>query len=200
MHLRFDPERKRTFSAGDLNGDSRPDLAVANCESNDVTLLLNDGFADFTPGGFFNADAGNPAAIAGGDLDRDGDRDLVVAYDAAFVSVHLNGGGASFSAAPVRIGQALRRPFVGVEDMNGDGDPDIVVGAQTTTPGPANVVVFINDGSAGFAMSHPAEIDAGRDLRVFAIADLDGDGDKDVVSAADESAMVTALLNDGRAG
>jgi hypothetical protein len=195
----FDPDRKRSVSAGDLNGDGRPDLAVANCESNDVTLLLNDGFSEFAPGGSFAPDTGNPAAIAGGDLDGDSDRDLVVAYDASFVSVHLNTGAASFPGTPTRLGQALRRPFVGVEDMNGDGDADIVVGAQVVTPGPPNshVVVWLNDGAGGFPTSHAVTIDAERDLRAFAIADLDGDGDKDVVSASDLSATVTVLRNDG---
>jgi hypothetical protein len=43
-NLRYVTERSPTSVAvADLNGDGRPDLAVANYFSNDVSILLNDG-------------------------------------------------------------------------------------------------------------------------------------------------------------
>src|SRR5437016_1311203 len=37
-----------SVAVGDFNGDSKPDLAVANYGSNDVSILLGDGSGGFT--------------------------------------------------------------------------------------------------------------------------------------------------------
>src|SRR5262245_42028246 len=65
------------IAGADLDRDSDPDLAVANLNSQEVTILLNDGSARFTAGPGLPV-PGQAAAIASGDLDRDGWPDLLV--------------------------------------------------------------------------------------------------------------------------
>jgi hypothetical protein len=83
---------------GDLNGDGRPDLVVANFGSNTVSVLFGVGDGTFDP----KADYGTgnaPSSLAIGDLNGDGRPDLVVANSngpnstVGHVSVLLNTGG-----------------------------------------------------------------------------------------------------------
>ena len=66
------------MAIGDLDGDGHADLAVANQNSDDVSVLLNLGQGTFAPAVAYPA--GNwPYSVAIGDLDGDGHADLAVA-------------------------------------------------------------------------------------------------------------------------
>ena len=67
-----------SVAIGDLNGDGKPDLAVANHPSSNVSLLLGDGTGAFGPATSFPAGT-NPGSVAIGDLNGDGKPDLAVA-------------------------------------------------------------------------------------------------------------------------
>ena len=63
---------------GDFNGDGKPDLAVANSGSNNVSVLLGNGDGTFQAA--VNYAAGNaPNSVAVGDFNGDGKADLAVA-------------------------------------------------------------------------------------------------------------------------
>ena len=69
-----------SVAAADLDGDSKLDLATANVDSDDLTILLGDGTGDFTPATTSPEPAGNaPRSVAAADLDGDDDIDLAVA-------------------------------------------------------------------------------------------------------------------------
>ncbi len=78
------------MAVGDLNGINGPDLAVANIDSDDVSVLLNQGNGTFAVA--VNYDAGDgPFSVAIGDLDGVGGPDLAVAnLSSDDVSVLLN--------------------------------------------------------------------------------------------------------------
>src|SRR3712207_6034125 len=65
-------------SSEDLNDDGAQDLAVANHESDIVSVLLGDGTGDFGEALPFSVGDG-PTSITSEDFDGDGDRDLAVA-------------------------------------------------------------------------------------------------------------------------
>src|SRR5438034_911093 len=62
----------------DVNGDGRPDLAVANFRSNDASVLLGNGDGTFQAPRNFDTGTG-PLSIAVGDVNSDGQADLAVA-------------------------------------------------------------------------------------------------------------------------
>ena len=67
-----------SVAIGDLNGDGKPDLAVANCDSNTVSVLLGNGDGTFGAKTDFATGSG-PGSVAIGDLNGDGKPDLAVA-------------------------------------------------------------------------------------------------------------------------
>jgi hypothetical protein len=133
------------------------------------------------------------AAVAIGDLNRDGRPDIALAnYNPSSVSVGLNRGGGRFSGREYDVGGLARS--VAIDDLNGDGEPDIV----TANQGPFNpftVSVLLNSGAGHFAASRDYEI--GRDPVAIATGDLNGDGKPDLAVANRVTSSVLVLLNRG---
>ena len=92
-------DKPESVAVGDFDGDSNPDLAVANRDSGDVSVLRGDGAGGFGPAtGFPVGDA--PASVAVADFDGDTDADLAVANALSdSISVLLGDGAGSFGAA-----------------------------------------------------------------------------------------------------
>ena len=67
----------QSVAMGDLNGDSKPDLAVANTNANTVAVLLGNGDGTFGPRSDYVT--GNSFSVAIGDLNGDGKPDLAAA-------------------------------------------------------------------------------------------------------------------------
>src|SRR5436190_9948203 len=66
------------IASGDFNLDTRPDLAVVNTVSNNVTILLGDGVGGFMPAAGSPVTVGQtPKSIAVGDFNNDGKPDFV---------------------------------------------------------------------------------------------------------------------------
>jgi hypothetical protein len=65
-------------AAGDFNGDRISDLAVANYNSNTVSVLLGKGDGSFQPAVSYPVGS-NPESVAVGDSNGDGIPDLAVA-------------------------------------------------------------------------------------------------------------------------
>ncbi len=86
-----------SVAVGDLDGDLDLDLAVANGDSGDVSVLINNGSGTFAPQVTYAAGS-TPRSVAMGDLDGDLDLDLAVAngFDND-VSVLLNNGDGTFA-------------------------------------------------------------------------------------------------------
>ena len=86
---------------GDFNGDGKPDLAVANYSSDNVTIRLGDGAGAFPDATSSTVGAGtNPFSVAVGDFNDDGKPDLAVAnYGSDNVMIRLGDGAGAFPDA-----------------------------------------------------------------------------------------------------
>jgi FG-GAP-like repeat/FG-GAP repeat len=67
-----------SVAVADFNLDGKLDIASTNTNSNDISLLLGDGFGYFTKAGDFGT-RDYPVSVAAGDFNQDGKPDLVVA-------------------------------------------------------------------------------------------------------------------------
>jgi len=128
-----------TLSVGDLDGDGRPDVVVADVIGV-VHILHNDGDGILTPGQRLQAGAGARCVIVT-DLNGDGRLDIATA------NTHVNTV-SIFVAKPDGFADAVTIAFgnqprvVAAADLNGDGRTDLVV----TNGGSLDVSVLINNG------------------------------------------------------
>ncbi len=117
------------LAAADFDGDGRPDLAVANSQSSNVSVLLRQAAGGFAP------DAGSPYSVGAGpiglgaaDFNGDGSNDLAVASNSAgqvTVLLHQAAGGFAVDAgSPMSVPNAY---FPAAADFDGDGKPDLAV-------------------------------------------------------------------------
>ncbi len=182
-----------SVAVGNFNGDSDPDLAVANTGSGDVSVLLGG------PGGSFGAatnfSVGNfasPVSVAVGDFNGDGRRDLAVANQSPdTVSVLLGSGTGSFGP-PASFAVGTRPTSVAVGDFNGDGKPDLAV----TNADSGNVSVLLGSGTGSFGAR--TNFAAGSTPSSVAVGDFNADGKLDLAVANQVPAgTVSVLLGNG---
>ncbi len=189
-----------SIAMGDIDGDGDLDL-VAGYEEYDGSpnhVYLNDGKGAFTDSG---QELGNAytQSVALGDVDGDGDLDLVVGNTdndyRRFNRVYLNNGNGIFTDTGQKLGN-FDTNSIALGDVDSDGDLDLVTGN-----GRWPNRVYLNDGKGRFT-------DSGQELgdgstSSIALGDVDGDGDLDMVVGKGESYGLDAqnnyvYLNDGK--
>jgi hypothetical protein len=165
-------------ASADADGDGDLDLALA-MEFEPNVLLLNDGAGVFTDGSErLPRDVHDSEDVAFADFDRDGDLDLVlVSEDDREDELYLNDGAARFTNASERLVPQDVSNALAVLDLNGDGAPDLLTGNIGMNR------VLINDGRGRFRDETAARWVQEGESRTqdLELADVDGDGDLDVV-------------------
>ena len=137
--------RPWSVATGDFNGDGVIDLATANANSDDVSVLLALGDGSFAEQARYPAGTA-PRSITAGDFNGDGVIDLATANeDSGDVSVMLGMSDGTFGAqATFPIGASPYSVTTG--DFNGDGVADLA----TANEGSDNVSVLLGLGSVSF--------------------------------------------------
>ena len=196
-----------TVLAADVNGDGRPDLIVANGQSNTVSVLLNTTApgattASFAPQQTFAVGI-RPFSVAAADLNGDGRPDLMVTnsgtgHGTDTVSVLLNTtapGATTASFAPQQTFATGSTPYsVAAADLNGDGRPDLVVANLNSN----TVSVLLNTtpvGATTFSFAAQQTFATGNRPSSVTVADVNGDGRPDLIVANAGSNTVSVLLN-----
>jgi len=139
-----------------------------------------------------------------GDFNRDGIPDLAVANGPRFdqgatgsVTILLGNGDGTFTTeteSPDAGGQPL---FITTGDFNGDGIPDLVVSDMNSGyPELGNLTVLLGNGDGTFTPTAVSP-QTGSIPYSVAVADFNGDGKADLVTANAGSNTVTVLLGNG---
>lgn len=197
------PTGYTTITTARLNDDGLDDLAVAVVGAeHKVRLLRNttlpsDGAGSkFAQAAEFDMGDDGPLSIAAGDLDGNADgntlSDIVLGnFDDGSVQVIVNNGNLTFTKKPVvDVGEGPASVEI-TPDMNGDGNPDVLV----TNIGVHGVTLLLGDGAGGFP--NKLEMLVGNGPRSATVGDVDGDGDLDIVVGRTLSNDVVVLRRDG---
>ena len=187
----------QSVGIGDIDGDGKPDLAVANSNSNNVSIFRNtsvSGTVSFATQ--IDSTTGiSPRSVSIGDIDGDGKPDLVVANGMSnTVSVFRNtstSGTISF-AAKVDFTTGVLPISVSIGDIDGDGKPDLAVADNSSV----TVSVLRNLSTIG-VISFTAKVDFATSTYPISVSigDIDGDGKPDLVMANNSSNTVSVLLS-----
>src|SRR5665213_3029700 len=200
-----------SVAIGDLDGDGKPDLAVANFSGSTVSVLRNtSGSGSITPSSFAAkvdfAVGTDPQIIVIGDLDGDGKPDLAVvnAGNNTVSVLHNTSGSGSITAASfaakVDFATGNYPQSVAIGDLDGDGKPDLAVANYSDN----TVSVFRNTSASGSitSASFAAKVDLATGAGPYgvAIGDLNGDGKPDLAVANQSDNMVSVLRNTSASG
>ncbi|MDC0358710.1 FG-GAP-like repeat-containing protein [Oligoflexia bacterium] len=147
------------------------------------------GTGDFTASGNFSIPGGSAfLSTAGGDIDNDGDNDVVIGAGSG-VEAFLNDGSGGFAATVHSgIGTIFTQTFL--TDLNSDGNLDIIandLGVVSTSLGNGT-------GSFGGISSFGANFSG------IAIGDINGDLIDDVIAASETDSLVQVYISDGSGG
>src|SRR5206468_498306 len=135
-------------AVGDLNGDGVADIAAPDALNNQVSVLLGTGSGSFGPAANFPVEANAaPQSVAVGDLNGDGNPDIVTANTNTQDLSVLLGTGSGSCGPPTNLGPTHGLPLaVAVGDFNGDGKPDLA----GTNVGTNDVSIRLGTGLGAF--------------------------------------------------
>lgn len=183
-----------SVATADFDGDGILDLAVANYNSNNVSVLLGEGDGTFGTSAFFSVGNGPVSAIVAGDFNGDSHLDLAVAnWYSHNVSILLGNGAGSFGfSANYAVGSYPRA--IASADFNEDGHVDLV----TPNSNAGSLSVLFGNGIGGFPSS--STVPVGTTPCSVSIADFNEDGHLDIAETNADSRNVGILLGNGSGG
>lgn len=139
-----------------------------------------------------------PYWVSVADVNHDGNPDILATNaDSGTVAVLLGDGSGQFRQAPGSPFAAGSQPNdLGVADMNGDGNLDLVIPNHQTP----YITILLGDGKGGFtpAPGSPFDVHSHPHPHGVAVADFDGDGKLDVVTDSWGSSQIELLTGDGK--
>lgn len=190
-------------TAGDLNGDGKPEVVFS--EGNDGNRLLI--LANFSTSGNFSftlqtvtVSGASTKRVVIRDMDLDGKPDLVVSNQTGnkifIVKNTSSGGNLSFdnNIIELNVPNAGSTAGLDVEDLNGDGKPEIItnqfltdgggfyVSNNKSTPGNFNFENFVQFNSSGTLVN-------------VKVADVNQDNKPDIVATLFLSSSVAVFIN-----
>ena len=201
----------RSLVAQDLDMDGDLDLAVVNANRAEVAVLLGSGDGTFEEHDQrYKLAPGNDSPglgrwlITGGDVDADGDLDLIVGHNYSMgenLSILLSNGDGSFSPDPVRDTVPGTPLAIVVGDVDADGDLDLAVAHSGTFHHPVygnssgGLSLLLGAGTPYFAK--PWRVFANYNSNIVDLKDLNRDNRLDVITTIqqpDGSTSVSYML------
>jgi len=181
-------------ACGDFNNDGNVDIARSSYENNNPSLAkvvvnFGNGTGSFTTEVILAI--GNWATeVEVGDIDGDGDIDIVCGTETTGIRVWKSNGNGTFSAAATYTSGSINRQMT-LTDINGDNRPDLIVSNETED----RFSVLLNSGTGTFP-TRTIYVSGDYPTGLF-VEDLDNDGDRDVAIAHRYTNEIRFFKNSG---
>ncbi len=203
-HAQFGPQIEISKSTAspvdaktiDMDGDGDLDVFLTSEDDDKIAWFENLGNGNFSTLQIISISGGHPILSDVADFDGDGDLDVVTAFYYDKISWYKNEGDGSFGAEQI-IANPDHPKYLYISDIDGDGDPDLL---STSThdnyySNGSKISWYENNGN-GFGAEQIISTDVRGQTSLFA-ADLDGDGDNDVLSASEYQGKIAWYENIG---
>ena len=179
----------------DVDNDGDQDLLITGNTSQTVTtanLYINDGMGNFTLASGTPFEASFGGDIDFGDIDGDGDLDLIItgknSSDVLIAKLYRNNGSGSFSlisGTPFTPVMLSSTEFI---DVDNDNDLDLLICGRDAT-NTSITTLYLNNGSGVFTAASGTPFTGARQGKI-AFGDTDNDGDQDI--------LITGRRTDGQ--
>src|SRR5439155_11566577 len=161
----------------------------------DTADIVRDGDGTFQPAVTYSSGGKFAFSIAIADVNRDGKPDLLIAneYESTAnqsngtVAILLGNGDGTFQPALTYRSGGQYAYTAAVADVNGDGNPDLLVTNQCAIGSCANgeLGVLLGNGDGTFQSAVVTPIPQLTGVQQLALADFDGNGTLDIASGGD---------------
>ncbi|MEM7160815.1 MAG: FG-GAP-like repeat-containing protein [Bacteroidota bacterium] len=185
----------KDIEPGDFDNDGDIDFVIL---ATDIKYLENLGSGSYAPLSFIDEELIGLEKISSGDITGNGNLDIVVASHGLgwedFLTRFENSGDANFGSAihfNPQDPDGVHASDTG--DIDGDGDIDFVCATLHNDL----VIWYENNGSAAFSEGHITSVEENQGYRHIELADLDGDGDLDIITGSSSDNHVAWQENDG---
>ena len=186
----------------DFDGDGKADVAALT--STGFAIYRNTASAGSVTGSSFASaidfavTGASWSCIAAGDINGDGKPDLVISsfipgIDGLMVYRNTSTSGAVTFGAPVFYPEEGRGTSIKIQDMNGDGKPDVVIGTDVIW---TDILLNTSNGNIDSSTLtrdcnfFPMTTGGAFGVVTLAVADLDGDGLPDAVESTGDTILV----------
>lgn len=194
------------LAAGDVDNDGDIDIVSCDYLRGYIVIKINGGDATGSNTGVFSsstilsAEGGLPRHVTLADIDGDGDLDILALWSGVYI--YQNGDGKGGNTGKFAIKDVVKTgsgPYsLAMGDVDGDGDPDFVTANENGTSVSVRLNGGDNSGSNTGEFKNGSQVPITGRPTAVALADVDGDGDLDMVVSHSVNTL-SVRLNGGDA-